>query len=83
LKFEYLLEFEPEFEKVLGCELGAHMGLIHEKNQRPKISCYCTFKAGYIMKYKNWISIHLYLPFDKNRTGIALKKCEYSRLSYA
>ncbi len=21
------------------------MGLIHEKNQRPKISCYCTFKG--------------------------------------
>ncbi len=43
-KFEYLLEFEPEFENVLGYELGAHMGSIHEKNQRPKISCFCTFK---------------------------------------
>ncbi len=30
--------------KSLGYELGAHMGSIHEKNQRPKISCYCTFK---------------------------------------
>jgi hypothetical protein len=45
LKFEYLREFEPEFENVLGYELGAHMGLIHENNQGPKISCYCTFKA--------------------------------------
>ncbi len=43
-KFEYLREFEPEFENVLGYELGAHMGSIHEKNQGPKISCYCTFK---------------------------------------
>jgi hypothetical protein len=45
LTFEYLREFEPEFEEVLGYELGAHMGSIHEKNQRPKISCYCTFKG--------------------------------------
>jgi hypothetical protein len=43
LKFEYPRECEPEFEDVLGYELGAHMGTIHEKNQGPKISCYCTF----------------------------------------
>ncbi len=46
MKFEYLREFEPEFEKVLGYALGAYMGSIHEINQRPKISCYCTFKEG-------------------------------------
>jgi hypothetical protein len=34
LKLEYLREFEPEFEKVLGYELGAHMGSIHEKKTR-------------------------------------------------
>ncbi len=45
-KFKYLREFEPEFENVLGYELGAHMGSIHEKNQGPKISCYCTFKLN-------------------------------------
>jgi hypothetical protein len=28
------------------------MGLIHEKNQRPKISCYCTFKKLFL-KYIN------------------------------
>jgi hypothetical protein len=33
LKLEYLLEFEPEFENVLGYELGAHMGSIHEKTR--------------------------------------------------
>ncbi len=38
LKFEYLREFEPEFENVLGYELGAHMGSIHEENQGPKLS---------------------------------------------
>jgi hypothetical protein len=44
-KSEYLREFKPEFEIVLGYESGAHMGSIHEKkNQRPKISCYYTFK---------------------------------------
>jgi hypothetical protein len=45
LKFEYLPEFEPEFNNVFGYELGANKGSIHEKNQEPKISCYCTFKG--------------------------------------
>ncbi len=27
-----------------------HMGLIHEKQQRPKISCYCPFKIFWIAK---------------------------------
>jgi hypothetical protein len=44
--FEYLGEFEMEIKNILGYELGAHMRLIQEKNQRPKISCYCTFKVG-------------------------------------
>jgi hypothetical protein len=42
---KYVREFETEFENILGYEKGAHMGSIHEKNQRPKISCYCPFKA--------------------------------------
>jgi hypothetical protein len=36
LKFEYLQEFEPEFENVLWYELGAHMGSIHEKKPGAK-----------------------------------------------
>jgi hypothetical protein len=36
LKFEYLREFEPEFESVLVYELGAHMGSIHEKSSGQK-----------------------------------------------
>jgi hypothetical protein len=36
LKFEYLREFETEFENVLGYELGAHMGSIHEKTRGQK-----------------------------------------------
>ncbi len=36
LKFEYLRELEPEFENVLGYELGAHMGSIHEKTRGQK-----------------------------------------------
>jgi hypothetical protein len=43
-KFEYLSEFEIEMKNILGHESGAQMGLIHEKKQRPKISCNCTFK---------------------------------------
>jgi hypothetical protein len=46
-EFEYLGEFEMEINNILEHELGAHMRLIHEKNQRPKISCYCTFKARF------------------------------------
>jgi hypothetical protein len=45
-EFEYLREFETEIKNILGYESGAHMGLIHEKNWRPKISCYCPFKDG-------------------------------------
>jgi hypothetical protein len=43
-EFEYLGEFEIEIKTILEHESRAHIGLIHEKNQRPKISCYCTFK---------------------------------------
>ncbi len=42
-EFEYLGEFEIEIKNILEHESGAHVGLIHEKNQRPKILCYCTF----------------------------------------
>ncbi len=45
-KFEFLGEFGIEIKNILEHESGAHMGLIHEKNQRPKISCYCTFKEN-------------------------------------
>ncbi len=45
-KFEYLGEFMTEFENILGYESEAQMGLIDEKNQRSKISCYCPFKDG-------------------------------------
>jgi hypothetical protein len=43
-EFKYLGEFEMELKNILGRESGAQMGLIFEKKQRPKISCYCTFK---------------------------------------
>jgi hypothetical protein len=43
-KFEFLSEFEIEIKNILELESGAHIRLIHEKNQRPKISCYFTFK---------------------------------------
>jgi hypothetical protein len=43
-EFEYLGEFALEIKNILVRKSGAHMGFIHEKNQRPKISCYCIFK---------------------------------------
>jgi hypothetical protein len=33
-KFEYLGEFETEFENILQHESGVQVGSIHEKNQR-------------------------------------------------
>jgi hypothetical protein len=50
-EFEHLGEFKIEIKNILEHESGAHMGLIHEKNQRPKISCYCTFNANSIQYY--------------------------------
>jgi hypothetical protein len=44
-KFECFPEFKSEFENNLGYESGIHMGSIHEKNKRPKISCYCPFNV--------------------------------------
>jgi hypothetical protein len=45
-----------EIKNILGHELGAHMRFIHEKNQRPKISCSCTFKGPVKIKglFKNF-----------------------------
>ncbi len=40
-------EFETKFENILGCESGAFLGSIHEKNQNKKISCCCLFKVEY------------------------------------
>ncbi len=47
-KSEYIHEFETEFENILRCESEAHMGSIHEKNQRSTISCYYTFKGIFL-----------------------------------
>jgi hypothetical protein len=38
-KFEYLCDFEIEIKNILGHESEAQMGLVYEKNQRPK---YCA-----------------------------------------
>ena len=47
-------EFAKNRETVLGCESGAKVLLIHEKNQSLKISCYCPFKAAQIELGKKW-----------------------------
>ncbi len=44
-EFEYLGEFETEFENILGLDSGAQEGSIDEKKKhRSKISCYHPFK---------------------------------------
>jgi hypothetical protein len=51
-EFEYLGEFITEFENILGYKPEAQMGLIDEKNQRSKISCYCPFKEVFSWQKK-------------------------------
>ncbi len=51
-EFEYLGKFEIEIKNILEHESGTHIGLIHEKNQRLKISCYCIFKLKFIPKQR-------------------------------
>jgi hypothetical protein len=43
-EFEYLGEFETEFENVLGYKSGAQVRSFDGKKQRAKISCYSPFK---------------------------------------
>jgi hypothetical protein len=42
-EFEYISEFETEFNKFLEYESGAQVGSIDRKKQRAKISCYYSF----------------------------------------
>jgi hypothetical protein len=37
--------------KNVGYKSGVYVGLVKEKNQRPKISCYCPFKETNRQKY--------------------------------
>ncbi len=46
LSCEYLREFSKKFEMVLMEYSGAGGKLIHEKNQKQKISWYCPFKTN-------------------------------------
>jgi hypothetical protein len=43
-EFEYIGEFETEFNTFLEYESGAQVGSIDRKKQRAKISCHCPFK---------------------------------------
>ncbi len=43
-EFEYLGEFETEFENILGFKSGAQVCSFDGKKRRSKISCYCPFK---------------------------------------
>jgi hypothetical protein len=43
-EFEYLGEFETEFENILGYKSGAQVCSFDRKKRRSKISCYRPFK---------------------------------------
>ncbi len=51
LSCEYLSEFSKKFETVLIEYSGAGGKLIHEKNQKQKISWHCPFKSGILSSY--------------------------------
>ncbi len=44
-EFEYLGEFETEFENILGYKSGAQVCSFDGKKRRSKISCYCPFNV--------------------------------------
>jgi hypothetical protein len=44
-EFEYLGEFETEFENFLGYKSGAQVCSFDGKKRKSKISCYCPFKG--------------------------------------
>ncbi len=53
LSCKYLREFSKKFETVLMEDSGAGGKLIHEKNQKQKISWHCPFKSpGYILPFR-------------------------------
>ncbi len=56
LSHEYLREFSKKFEMTLMVYSGAWGNLIHEKNQKSKISWHCPFKADPVVLS----SIHMY-----------------------
>jgi hypothetical protein len=55
-EFEYLGEFETEFENILGYKSGAQVCSFDGKKQRAKISCYCPFKAKPVQEETSEIS---------------------------
>ena len=46
---KYFREYLRENENILACESRDQLLLIHEKNQRAKISCYSPFKWGQML----------------------------------
>ncbi len=56
LSCEYLCEFSKKFEMALMVFSGAWGKLIHEKNQKSKISWHCSFKSEILLKIKTQFS---------------------------
>ncbi len=52
LTFEYLCEFSKKFETVLMGYPGAWGKLVHEKNQKSKISWHCLFKGAQVWDFR-------------------------------
>ncbi len=51
-KYEYMREFDAEFNNILESEFWEYMGSIRGKNQRLKISYYCPFKVWKMYAYR-------------------------------
>ncbi len=70
LSCEYLREFSKKFEMILMEYSGAGGKLIHEKNQKQKISWHCPFKrcgAQDLVSHKPH-KVHIYLPVEYHST---------------
>jgi hypothetical protein len=61
-KFEKLSEHRTEFEKNLFYKTGAQIGLVDDKCQRGKISCYCPFKKKSTQPHFITLSAHFLWP---------------------
>jgi hypothetical protein len=87
-EFEYLREFETEFKNNLGYDSVVDIGWIHEKNQRPEISCYCPFKGSFMedSAKSSYYTVHLSsgstVCFMSQRSMLRAQGCNYGKLVF-
>ncbi len=83
LTCDYLREFSKKFETVLMQYSGAGGKLIHQKNQKQKISWHCPFKEVLLQKVRKQTlpSLRRYL-FRSTEMGVSLSRDRNARASF-